>query len=263
MMNKHDVTIVFCTCDAYADLWENFFILLEKYWPECSAEIILNTETKSFQYKHFRISEPLNCAKNISWSDRLSISLKRVKTPYVLMMLDDFYLKAPVDHGRFLETLEYMKSNPGVASITYLKEPGIRKSRLDLPGFNDRSQFSLYKMTAHITLYRKDYLQSILKKDETAWEFEVNGTIRSWFRKGSFLCPPNNMRAVFPYDYGSLCVRGRYYGPVKRYFEEWENFSFDTCRETIESLPQHNGASTVKKINYLLKGLLSLFKENI
>jgi len=261
-MKMNDVTMVFCTCDAYSDLWENFFMLLRKYWPEFDGEIILNTEQQSFQYEGFRISAPLLCSQDVSWSDRLSLSLKKVKTPYVLIMLEDFYLKAPVDHSRFIKTVDYMKANPNAVSITYLREPGIKKYQPDLSGFCLRKQFSLYKMTAHITLYQTDYLRSVLKKCETAWEFEVNGTVRAWFKKGMFFCAQDNTLPIFPYDYGRLCIRGTYWGPVKRHFESAEQITFSNIRETSEEFLAAKSVSLVKKFNYLVKGLLSVFKEN-
>ena len=152
-----------------------------------------------------------------------------------------------------------------MASVTYLREPGVSRPEKVLPGFFRRKQFSLYKMTAHITLYRKDYLRALLKKDESAWEFEVNGTIRSWFKRGIFLCPENNDGAVFPYDFAgwSLCVKGKYYGPVKRYFEDKEGLVFSEVRQTIEQLPTASGGKLSKKLMYLTKGLLSVFRENV
>lgn len=256
------VSMIFCSCDAYADLWENFFKLLKKYWPEFDGEIILNTESRSFQYEGFAISEPLHCGRDVSWSQRLAYALDRAKNPYVLIVLEDFFLKAPVDHEAFCRSLAFMQENPRVASVTYLREPGASKPEPALPGFFRRNQFSLYKMTAHITLYRKDYLRKLLKKAESAWEFEVNGTIRSWFKRGVFLCPENNERAVFPYDFGSLILRGKYYGPVKRWFEEKERLTFSDCRQTLEQWPAGSSGSAQKKLMYLTKGLCSVFKEN-
>ena len=262
-MNLNDsVSMIFCSCDAYSDLWENFFKLLRKYWPEFDGEIILNTESRSIQYNGFTISEPLNCGKDVSWSQRLAWALDRAKNPWVLIVLEDFYLKAPVDHAAFCKTLAYMQENPNVASVTYLREPGTSKPEKALPGFFFRKQFSLYKMTAHITLYRKDYLRALLKKDESAWEFEVNGTSRSWFKRGVFLGPENNKQVVFPYDFGCLILRGKYYGPVKRRFESSEQLSFLDCRETLEQRPEGSSGSVGKKLMYLMKGLLSIFKEN-
>lgn len=260
---SNDVTIIFCSCDGYSDLWKNFFFLLKKYWPEYDGEIILNTETKAFQYDGFRISSPLNCGDDVSWSDRLSLSLKKVRTPYVLIFLDDFYLKKRVNHPDFMKTLKYIKLNPDVVSITYLKEPGGKREIPGLTGFVQRAQCSVYKMTAHITLYKTEFLQEILKRDESAWEFEVNGTIRSWLKKGRFICPASNENAIFPYDFEgwSLCVKGKFYKPVKEYFETQENLEFDEGREVVESLPQGSGGSLIKKMHYLVKGLLSICKK--
>ena len=87
-MSIHDkVSMIFCSCDAYSDMWQNFFFLLKKYWPEFDGEIILNTESQTFQYDGYSISEPLCCAKDTSWSERLSRSLDRAKNPYVLVLI--------------------------------------------------------------------------------------------------------------------------------------------------------------------------------
>ena len=262
MSINNNVTMIFCTCDAYSDMWKDFFFLLKKYWPEFDGEIILNTETKAFQYDGFSITEPLYCTNDISWSERLSRSLDRAKNPYVLIMLEDFYLNAPVDHSTFCKTLEHMKENPGVVSVTYLPEFGAYKPVKSLPGFFLRRQFSRYKITAHITLYRKDYLRALLKKTESAWEFELNGTIRSWFKRGAFLSPSNTDHAVFPYDRGSLILKGKYYGVIKRHFEQAEGITFSNCRETIEEWPADGGRKFIRRFTCLVRGLLSIFKAN-
>ena len=260
-MLNNELTVIFCTCDAYEDLWQNFFMLLKKYWPEFDGEIILNTETKAFEYEGLKISEPLNCPKETSWSDRLSLSLKKVKTPYVLIMLDDVYLKAPVKNSSFIATLKYMDSNPTVASVTYLCEPGAKTSKTGLDGFYYRSQFSLYKMTAHITLYRKDYLLSVLRKNESAWEFEVSGTVRSWFKRGKFLCPKDNSLYIFPYDFGSLVLRGNFVRTVKEYFEKNEGCIFIKERPLMEKVEFKAPGNFLKKFKYFIKGFLSIFKD--
>ena len=260
-LSLNDVTIVFCSCDAYSDLWENFFKLLKKYWPEYDGKIILNTESKEFQYEGMQISKPLNCARTVSWSDRLSLSLQQVKTPYVLIFLDDFYLKNQVNHEGVIRTLEYMKSYPNVVSITYLKEPGGKKEAQSLDGFVNRAQFSLYKMTAHITMYKTEYLQKILKNNESAWEFEVNGTIRSWFKRGRFLCPIENSNPIFSYDFGSLVIRGKYLRPIKEYFEDKEGCVFSKKRAVMEEWVLESNGSVGAKVKYLVKVLLSICKK--
>lgn len=264
MSIRNKVTMIFCSCDAYADMWKGFFSLLKKYWPEFDGQIILNTESTTFQYDGYSISEPLYCAKDTPWSERLYRSLERASNPYVLLMLEDFYLKAPVDHAAFCKTLDYMQNNPDVASVTYRREFGAEKPIPSLPGFFLRKQFCRYKITAHITLYRADYLRRLLRRYESAWEFELSGTIRAWFMGGKFIGPANNDCPIFPYDAGSLVLKGKYYGRVKRHFEEAEGITFSDCRETVNEWPaesNHLSSSFRTRVFYVLRGILSIFKK--
>jgi hypothetical protein len=51
MKNNNFCTIIVNSCDAYDDTWYPFFKLLKKYWPNCKFPIVLNTETKKFEYE--------------------------------------------------------------------------------------------------------------------------------------------------------------------------------------------------------------------
>ena len=256
-----EVSVVFCTCDAYSDLWENFFKLFRKYWPQFDGEIILNTESKPFSYPGLNISTPLNCSKDASWSERLSMASDRAKGEFLLIFLDDFYLKGPVKAQRFAETVAFMKDNPETVSITYLKEPGGFKPVKELEGFAWRKHFSLYKMTAHISLYRKAYLQKTLRDDENAWRFEVNGTVRTWFKRGDFICAQSEFEPIFDYDFGALVVRGNYVKEYKEYFEKKEGCSFNERRAVIDEIVFKPPAGVYKKMSYFIGGVLSLLKK--
>ena len=261
-MYENDVSLIFCSCDAFSDLWENFFRLFDKYWHEFDGQIILNTETEKFQYGNLLISEPLNCSDALSWEDRLKLALDRVKTPYVLIFLEDYYLKNPVDNARFLDALAYMNTSEEVKAITFLNEPGGFKPS-ELAGFQVRKHFSQYKVTGHITLWRKDYLMRILRGGESAWNFEVNGTVRSWLTKGVFLCKDKESPPIFPYDWGLLVNRGRYYAPVLKHFQSAENLVFKDNREVINEIPVDDKNRLFKKLKYFWGAFVSIFKPKM
>ena len=47
----HDRQALDCgDADSYEDRWYPFFKLLTTYWPQCNYDILLNTETKDFDY---------------------------------------------------------------------------------------------------------------------------------------------------------------------------------------------------------------------
>lgn len=257
-------SVILNTCDAYSDLWEGYFHLLKKYWPRLQYEIILNTESKKFNVDGLNIlfSPPCN---NKSWSDRLATSLKTAKSDIVLLMMDDFYLRAPVDDGMFSKILQYMSENEDVVSITFLNEPGITSKVVpEIEGFYYRKKVCQYKMTAHITLYRKDFLLNILRKGESAWDFEINGSFRAAFTNKKFIGPKKSAKFVFQYDFGSLVVRGKYYKPVKEYFEKNENVIFNGNRDTTDVLfERKKSCFKTGKLKYPIKMVCSLFKAKL
>lgn len=256
-------TLLYSTCDAYDDLWKNFFILLKKYWPSFNGRIIFNSEKKFYQNEAYNIVNVEHPTDNLSWSDRLYDALKLVETEYVLFVLDDFYLRDYVNTTAFNACIDFMDANPDVMSIAFSKEPGIKKTVREIDGFSFRKHFSLYKTTAHLSLYRTSFLKKILRTKESAWDFEVNSTFRSYFKKGRFICATTNSSPVFPYDYGALVIGGKFIKNIKERFEKAESIIFSDKREcaTARPTPSKKGLfRKIRKLKYPIKGLLSFLK---
>lgn len=262
-MKANDLPIVFCTCDGYCDLWNDFFRLFKKYWPDYKGSIILDTESNAAEFPGLNISSPLNCDLKTSWSERLYLSLCKIDSPYCLIFLDDFYLRGPVNTDVLNRALCYMNAHENIAGITFLKEPGEYKEiDLGTAKFALRKKLSPYTTTAHITLYRTDFLRKIVRKYESAWEFETNGTIRSWFSRYRFMSALNNDAPVFPYDGGALVRGGCFDRELKAYFNDIENCCLGNSRpcETVAETAG-NQFTLFKTFKYGIRGLASLFSE--
>lgn len=253
----NDLTMLFCTCDAYIDLCDNFFALLKRYWPEYDGTVIFNSDKTNYHNDSYHLINVEHPYPNSSWSQRLFDSLKLVETEFVILFLDDFYLESKVNNSEFLKCLTYMKKHKNVKEIAFTKEPGIKRKKIsELGDFSFRRHLSLYKITAHIAIYRTSFLKNILKRNENAWEFEVNGTFRSFFKKGSFICKTND-HFTFPYHYGLLVRQGKYDRGLKEYFEKKENLVFANRPFADECLPQKKKS----KVKYFISGLKSFFSK--
>lgn len=114
MLNSKKCSLLINTCDNYEDTWIPFFSLLSNYWGECPYSIYLNTEEKNISYNNLDI-EVINHSKNMQWSDRLIDSLKKIKTKYVILMLDDFFINADVNQDKLDQCINWMDQNPDVA----------------------------------------------------------------------------------------------------------------------------------------------------
>ena len=50
------LAILMLSCDKYSDLWDDFFNLKERFWPDCPYHCYLATDTKSIRERASMLS---------------------------------------------------------------------------------------------------------------------------------------------------------------------------------------------------------------
>lgn len=168
-------SLLVLSCDNYSDLWPTFGQCFQKNWPDLDVD-------KYFVTNHIEdCSIPgfttLPVGKDISWSDNLNKALSNLKTDYVFIMLEDFFLSAPVNTPAFMKYANMsMRNNWNY--LKFLPEPkGVAVS-----GIDDITEIPVgwpYRSTAVFALWKKETLQKILVANESAWQFERNSSIRT------------------------------------------------------------------------------------
>lgn len=203
----NDLTIFVNTSDNFDDCWGPFFRLFNLYWPDCPFPIVLNTETKDYQYKSLDIT----CSKvsagdatRIGWSECLLRALDKIQTPYILYLQEDYFLESPVKEDRILDLLNELRA--GVAgAIRFSGSNGIgpfhpTKSSLIL----EVDKSAKWRLSLQAGLWKKSVLASLVRKHETPWQLESYGSIRTRWLKDKICCvnSVNNTsfdNEIFPY----------------------------------------------------------------
>ena len=263
---KDKISLIYCTCDRYESLWSNFFKLWKKYWAEFDSQVILNTEEKDFSFDGLNIIRPSFSKQNPTWSESLLESLEMVETPYVILTLDDFYIKSPVDVQTLNVCIEQMDKDKDVNLFTFGWQPGKNKPCEFCDLFEQRARFATYRINAQLALWRVSYLKKIIRKYENPWEFELNGSFRSSFTSGKLYSLKKNSPLVFDYDWGFLIVRGQINRNVADYFVKNENISFDDSFDDIDmekyiALGQNKQGRFIRMVKYLSKMVVSIFRK--
>lgn len=173
------------TCDAYEDTWVPFFTLLQKYWLDAERlRIILSTEKKAFSFSNLLIeSAQTNLhwhGRHKPWSQIILESLSHIKKPFVLLMLDDYFLTEHVMQNELSFFTNLMIQRPDWARIELLPQ-GIRRG---IPDPNDPRIVFITpdegcRVNTQAALWRKEILLSILRPHEDPWQFELRGSIRA------------------------------------------------------------------------------------
>jgi len=95
------VTLV-CSCDKDEDLFEPFHHCIEKYWKNHPEIIYATKNIKNPFYKTISKNYPLD-----KWTKRIRETLKEIHDNEILLMIDDIFIRKPVDTKR----IEIAKTN--------------------------------------------------------------------------------------------------------------------------------------------------------
>lgn len=261
-MNKTDYTVLISSCDAYEDLWYPFFLLLKKNWPSIAEKpILLNTETKSFSFPGLNIKTLSLYEKSddVTWSKRLADHLKYIKTPFVLFLLDDFFIESPVDETRLELCCKWMCEDRNIAN--FMLVPTLWENTLDdtYYGFEKRKRISPFRVSCQAGLWRTRKLLSLLRYHENPWEFETFASIRSRLYMDKFYVASESLPSIFTYDWyaGGAVHRGKWTLHAKKILEK-NNIKIDHSLRGFDSLPVIHPKESILSPNE--KNIIGRFK---
>lgn len=227
-----DIVVVVAGHDKYAAAWRSMNHGLRKYWSDCPWEIywITNHLDAPKGCRTIKVGGDFNPKQ---WSNRMIRGLKQVPAKMILWCLDDHWITAKPDIDALMDFASYIERRLA------------RRIRL-YPGWDhDRSsgafkydnrllvmdEKSPYRTSCKPSFWNRKILLSLLKPNESPWDFEQNGRGRS--ARSTFL-------AVKDWGHFSFVTKGDPSGPwakspivkgklttaAKRYYER-EGLKFD------------------------------------
>lgn len=170
---RKKIAILVASCDNYSDLWNPFFQLFWRFWPECPLDVFLLSNSQRLDDERIR---NVLIGDDISWSDNLRRGILQLPYDYIFLFLDDLFLCDFVDASKVLPVFNWVvQYEPNCVSMNESLKPD--KPFDDL--FGTISKGTIYRATTVLTLWKKEVLLDLLKAGESAWAFEINGTVRS------------------------------------------------------------------------------------
>ena len=171
-MSYEKLTILVNSCDAYEDLWYPFFTLLKKYGHLDKTPIILNTESKSFAMDGLEIT-CVHSPKNAQYGKRMRNALDCVETEYVLMLLDDFFLRNPLDQNKIHEMIFWMDADRDIACFNCEKmDCYVAWEKEKYPGFARIPPGNAYACNMQAAIWRTGKLKKYWRANISPWEWE-------------------------------------------------------------------------------------------
>lgn len=194
-MEINELTCLILSCDKFSDLWSGNIKLFNKNWPNREFETYIVTDKPSnATFDNVKI---LAAGESVEWSDRLAFALNHVKTKYVFVTLDDYYLIKPVPIERINTLLEYMKQK----SVDYIRLfPDPQRATTEAIEEIDK----LYKINNNIEysvnlyagIWDVGFLKYCIGSSQDAWHFEVSLRSKAIKKNASCLVSLMNEYAI-------------------------------------------------------------------
>lgn len=224
-----ELAILVIGYDGYSDLWDDYFELLNKYWNDREYKVYLANNSKKVNYENVI---GINCGDDAEWSQKVKTALEQIASPYICLLLEDFFTGAKINNDSINETVDLMRKD----NIKYYKlntfSPIKTKKYKNFDYLYTIPQDLEYGISLQPAIWEKDYLLKLLGNGNyNAWVFEYNRTKESQAKSSTPIegCVYDN-RNIFEIQHG--VVQGKFIPPTIKYFKK-QNYNLNTNNRPI------------------------------
>lgn len=264
-MYERKLTIVVTTSFLYKELIDGFIFFFDRYWPDCPFDVIISLENEvRDDYDKYKFVS----SNSSDWSERLFEVLNYVETEYLLLMMDDYFIFDYVDNAeiKFLQNLLDLHNIDHLAQTNNINGYPVRKELV-----SSHPNISLYMLNPSIKnfnyaivsadFFRVRFLKSILRKNESAWEFENLGSFRTVFRKNISILKFETEIHPLKYTYGGVIEKGKLRDGVQIILDKL-GYNLDWSEKkglSVSTLDTPKNVRFFRKIVRLIKTIVHLF----
>ena len=229
------ISMLVLSCDNYSDLWDDFFNLREKFWPDCPYKWYVVTESKDYPREGVEV---IKCGKELNWAGRYRHAVKTVGTPYVASFLEDYYIAERINNERISGLVNFVREH----KVDFLDLGNIFRHKIDAPNkkyYADHlviiDKHLRYGIDTAPAIWNRDYLLEKLGTDDySAWRFEKDRCDEAETESGYNGLILADDRLSFNVSEVPVVVQGMFYPPVIKHFHN-RGYDIDTSKRQVMS----------------------------
>ncbi|MBI5251475.1 MAG: hypothetical protein HY912_18455 [Desulfomonile tiedjei] len=167
--------VLVISCDKYADMWNPFFQLFWKRWPDCPYPVFLGTNYKTFEFNGVT-SIPVG--EDRTWAQNLHLMLDVIDSPRIIMFLEDFLMTRDVNTDAIRNMVKVAEQYDLGCLRLHPLPPPTRQLR-EFPGIGVIQRGDDWRVSTQTAIWDVKLLRSLAWPGLTAWEFETIGSLVS------------------------------------------------------------------------------------
>jgi len=170
-----DLAIVVSSFDGMDDLWQPFWELFRRFWPDCPYDKYMISNHKICRIEGIEV-RTIAVGDDQGWARNLRVALESIPHQYVIYLQEDYLLRAPVETARIKRIFELTREKQ--ANLTYLF-PRLHSSDVS-PGqlveIRELAGDGLYRINLQAALWKKSFFLETIRADESQWQFELRAS---------------------------------------------------------------------------------------
>ena len=246
MNKKPNIDLLVVSCDSFSDVWKPFFKSFRYYWKDCGLNIFLLSNEKECEELNVNT---IRVGADISWSDNLIKAIDNLKSEYVVLLLEDLFIVDKVSSNYFDEISRWIELN----SPNYLRLTTSYKPKVFDKLVGKLPHKTPYKASLMPSIWKKSILKQILKSGESAWDFEIKGSLRA-SKYDSFYALQKNM-----INYDNAIIKGSWRRSIIN--NSFYSLNINTISRPIMTISEEFIYFLRKKRSKLFNKLPNFFKN--
>ena len=158
--------IAVLSCDKNEDTFLPFCHFMERYYPNHPEIIYFTDGIINPFYKTIPVKRTLD-----KWTKGFRKFLNQIDDEQILLMIDDCFIRKPVDVERIEYASEHLNGN--IALMNFEKSWDVNDEPTDLIGWKKRKHGSEFEVSLLCGLWQKEKLLKVVERDCSPWEIEL------------------------------------------------------------------------------------------
>jgi len=161
------------SCELFSDLWDAHVKQLETFWPERGMDTYIVTDAE--HPVEFDKVKVMATGAGLEFSQRLAIALDRIDTEYVLITLDDYFLREPVSNS-CINGLVTMMEREKLDYVRLFKQPGKAQGKRlkEYKNIFWIKTEQVYSVNLYSGIWKTDFMKKTIRDVRDPWRFEVS-----------------------------------------------------------------------------------------
>lgn len=163
------MTIIVLSCSKNEDTFLPFRHFMERYYPNHPRIVYFTDGIINPFYETIPVINKLE-----TWTIGFREFLGQIDDDYVLLMIDDCFIRQPVDVKRIEEAQEIIRQNENIALMNFEKAWDSSDEPTEYNGWKKRKTGSRFEVSLLCGLWDKKKLLKVVERDCSPWDIEEN-----------------------------------------------------------------------------------------